>query len=92
MGMYKSERRLTAEKANLVSLLENNTLEQIADMFNVSIMMVSQILTEQILTEQISRSSFKEPKVKIDHSIGAWMNWSNRSNWFEYKMAINYKC
>ena len=72
-GRIKTEKRLKLEKANLIELMCNCTLLEIADIFGVSKHMVQVVLTEQLSKKNIG---IKEPTEIPDNEdeigVGAW--------------------
>jgi len=72
-GRIKTEKRLKIEKANLIELMCNCTLLEIADIFGVSIYMVQVALSEQLSKKKIG---IKEPDniPEEEIGVGAWQD------------------
>jgi len=72
-GRFKTQRRLELEKANLLELMCNCTLLEIADIFGVSKHMVQVVLSEQLSKKKIG---IKDPEDitenEDDIGVGAW--------------------
>jgi len=72
-GRFKTQRRIELEKANLLELMCNCTLLEIADIFKVSKHMVQVVLSEQLSKKNIG---IKEPTEIPDNEdeigVGAW--------------------
>ena len=83
-GRKKTSLRLSLDRANLIMLLENNSIKDIANMFDSSLSMVYTTLTEQFKKREIGND--KIPPYKIDKSIGVWDELKNTGM---YKMLMN---
>lgn len=69
MGTHRSSLRIKIDKTDLVSLLENNSLKDIAKMYDCSITLIHTALTEQIKKNKIGLKKEKEEvdEMKIAH-------------------------
>jgi len=71
------------EKADLLAIAQNNTLKQVAEMFNTTATLVNTVLTEQLKNRSIG---FNEPELPdVDKSIGAWMDSPERAAYKQLK-------
>lgn len=86
-GVVKSSGRTSLEKANLIGLMENFTINAIAEMYNTSATTVHGVLTNQLLERSIgSDPIYNEFSENIYYkSQGAWMNSSERQSLINYK-------
>jgi len=80
-GRFKTEKRLKLEKANLIELMCNCTLLEIADIFGVSKHMVQVVLSEQLSKKNIG---IKEPDNIMEEEVGL-------GAWQELKQTDLYK-
>ena len=83
-GRKKSEKRLVLEKANLIMLLNDKSIKDIAEMFDTSTSIVSKCLQNQLNEKKIGFTVL-EPKEEIDISIGAWLNSPERKALRKFK-------
>ena len=87
MGMSKSKMRDKLAKADLLSLMKHNSLDEIAKMFNCSVCMVSKELTNVFSKKSIGFSDYDTHLDDEDYLLrngspkvdGAWMMSSSRS-------------
>lgn len=84
-GRHKSELRILLEKTDLISLLENNSQKEIADLFGATIAMVYKEFEIQFKKRNVG---FKEEHYnfsKEDELIyeDAWMNSEERKSLME---------
>jgi len=86
-GATKSKQRTSLEKANLVSLMQNFTLQGIASMYKTSVQTVHVVLTNQLLERSIGTEPIdNEFSENIYYkSQGAWMNSNERKALDNYK-------
>lgn len=84
MGILKTDKRLAIEKADLISLLKDNSLDEIALMFNCSVYMVHQEMNRRF--EKLKIGFKKEPIINEDFkAIDSWMLSKERKSLDEYK-------
>ena len=86
-GAIKSPQRTSLEKANLVSLMKNFTLEGIAEMYNTSITTAHSVLTNQLIERSIGCDPVDNEfsQNMYYESQGAWMNSKERQSLINYK-------
>ena len=80
LGAVKSPQRTSLEKANLIGLMENFTLDAIATMYKTSVQTVHTVLTNQLIERSIGCEPIdNEFSENIYYkSIGAWTNSKER--------------
>ena len=87
MGTHRSSLRIKIDKADLVSLLENNSLKDIAKMYDCSIALIHTALTEQIKKNKIG---LKKEKEEIDEmKIPCHNAWKELKSTELYQELIN---
>ncbi len=84
MASYKTHQRMTLQKTDLISMLNEFSIYDLAEKFNVSRSMIYSELTNQFKIKTIGFSTV-EPKKEVDLSVGAWMDSPERKSLIEFR-------
>ena len=74
----KSDNRNILESQNLIKLLKHLTLNQIANKYNVSVMMVSEVASKQFRKIEVERFEENDFVLQLNGIGGAWMDSEER--------------